>query len=44
MNSFTDKQLIKEGQPDGDRYTLVDVDPGAEAGIARDGAGAPRHL
>ncbi|MEV4225592.1 hypothetical protein AB0J81_00510 [Streptomyces bobili] len=44
VNSFTDKQLIKEGQPDGDRYTLVDIDPGAADGIARDGAGAPRHL
>ncbi|MGP3936348.1 hypothetical protein [Nonomuraea sp. KM88] len=43
VNSFTDKQLIKEGAED-DRYILVDVDLEAHDGIARDGAGVPRRL
>ncbi|WP_157521632.1 hypothetical protein [Herbidospora cretacea] len=43
VNSFTDKQLIKEGGED-DRYTMVAVDLEANDGIARDGAGVPRRL
>lgn len=43
VNSFTHKQLIKEGQDD-DRYTLVAVDPDTDDGIARDAAGVPRRL
>lgn len=44
VNSFTDKQMIKEAQTDDSRYILVAIDPEAADGIARDGAGSPIRL
>ncbi|MGP4001564.1 hypothetical protein [Streptomyces sp. 8N706] len=45
VNSFTDKQLLNDDdETETDRYTLIDIDPDTEDGIARDGTGAPRRL
>ncbi|MEU6470178.1 hypothetical protein ABZ927_27870 [Streptomyces massasporeus] len=44
VNSFTDKQLVRGDQAEADYYTQIDVDPDAEDGIARDGAGVPLRL